>query len=241
MPLIFLCTYFFFFQSSPVLIMPPFGVRVKPDDVSRLVQFQHVGSVDPQIAGERLGRFTEGCNHVVHDLRIAFFAENLVANESKSTVCRCVERVLRKVRPDVELIEGIPGGEPIRMYWHGHWQDLCRGPHLPTTRHIGKAFKLMKVAGAYWRGDHRNAVLQRIYGTAWANEKDLKAYLFRLEEAEKRDHRKLGREMDLFHFQVEAQGSVFWHAKGYMIWRELEAYIRRRLRSEEHTSELQSH
>ncbi len=128
-----------------------------------------------------------------------------------------------------EIIEDLPGDEDIKVYYHGDWYDLCRGPHLPTTRHIGKAFKLMKVAGAYWRGDHRNAVLQRIYGTAWANEKDLKAYLFRLEEAEKRDHRKLGREMDLFHFQVEAQGSVFWHAKGYMIWRELEAYIRRRL------------
>ncbi|NOX95881.1 MAG: threonine--tRNA ligase [Alphaproteobacteria bacterium] len=128
-----------------------------------------------------------------------------------------------------EIIEDLPGDEDIKVYYHGDWFDLCRGPHLPSTRHIGKAFKLMKVAGAYWRGDHRNAVLQRIYGTAWANEKDLKAYLFRLEEAEKRDHRKLGREMDLFHFQVEAQGSVFWHAKGYMIWRELEAYIRRRL------------
>lgn len=128
-----------------------------------------------------------------------------------------------------EIISDLPEGEDIKIYFHGDWHDLCRGPHLPSTKHIGKAFKLMKVAGAYWRGDHRNAVLQRIYGTAWANEKDLKAYLHRLEEAEKRDHRKLGREMDLFHFQPEAQGSVFWHAKGYLIWRQLEAYIRRRL------------
>ncbi|MBT8471348.1 MAG: threonine--tRNA ligase [Marinicaulis sp.] len=128
-----------------------------------------------------------------------------------------------------EIIADLPADEDVRIYYHGDWHDLCRGPHLPTTRHIGKAFKLMKVAGAYWRGDHRNAQLQRIYGTAWANEKDLKAYLHRLEEAEKRDHRKLGREMDLFHFQVEAQGSVFWHPKGYIIWRELEGYIRRRL------------
>lgn len=128
-----------------------------------------------------------------------------------------------------EIIEDLPEGEDIKVYYHGDWHDLCRGPHLPTTRHIGKAFKLMKVAGAYWRGDHRNAVLQRIYGTAWANEKDLKAHLTRLEEAEKRDHRKLGREMDLFHFQQEAQGSVFWHAKGFIVWRQLEAYIRRQL------------
>ena len=128
-----------------------------------------------------------------------------------------------------EIIADLPETEAIKIYWHGDWHDLCRGPHLPSTRHIGKAFKLMKVAGAYWRGDHRNAVLQRIYGTAWTSEKDLKAYLTRLEEAEKRDHRKLGKEMDLFHFQQEAQGSVFWHPKGYLVWRELEAYIRRQL------------
>ena len=128
-----------------------------------------------------------------------------------------------------EIISDLPGDEEVKIYFHGDWHDLCRGPHLPSTKHVGKAFKLMKVAGAYWRGDHRNPMLHRIYGTAWTNEKDLKAYLHRLEEAEKRDHRKLGREMDLFHFQPEAQGSVFWHAKGYIIWRELEAYIRRRL------------
>ncbi|WP_411819372.1 threonine--tRNA ligase [Hyphococcus formosus] len=128
-----------------------------------------------------------------------------------------------------EIIADLPVDEDVKIYYHGDWHDLCRGPHLPSTKHIGKAFKLMKVAGAYWRGDHRNAMLQRIYGTAWTNEKDLKAYLTRLEEAEKRDHRKLGREMDLFHFQQEAQGSVFWHAKGYLVWRQLEAYIRRRL------------
>ena len=128
-----------------------------------------------------------------------------------------------------EIIEDLPEGEDVKIYFHGDWHDLCRGPHLPSTKHIGKAFKLMKVAGAYWRGDHRNAMLQRIYGTAWDSDKGLKAYLTRLEEAEKRDHRKLGREMDLFHFQPEAQGSVFWHANGYQIWRALEAYIRRRL------------
>ncbi|MEL6789951.1 MAG: threonine--tRNA ligase [Pseudomonadota bacterium] len=128
-----------------------------------------------------------------------------------------------------ELIRDLPDTEEIKIYYHGDWHDLCRGPHLPSTKHIGKAFKLMKLAGAYWRGDSSNAMLQRIYGTAWLNEKDLKAHLHRLEEAEKRDHRKLGRELDLFHLQEEAQGSVFWHAKGYVIWLMLEAYIRRRL------------
>jgi threonyl-tRNA synthetase len=128
-----------------------------------------------------------------------------------------------------EIIADLPESEDVKIYWHGDWHDLCRGPHLPSTKYIGKAFKLRKVAGAYWRGDHRNAVLQRIYGTAWASEKDLKAYLMRLEEAEKRDHRRLGKEMDLFHFQPEAQGSAFWHPKGFLVWRALEAYIRRRL------------
>ncbi len=128
-----------------------------------------------------------------------------------------------------EIISDLPAGEAIKIYWHGEWHDLCRGPHLPSTRHVGKAFKLTKVAGAYWRGDHRNPVLHRIYGTAWTNENDLKAYLTRIEEAEKRDHRRLGREMDLFHFQPEAQGSAFWHPNGFLVWRQLEAYIRRRL------------
>lgn len=128
-----------------------------------------------------------------------------------------------------EIIRDLPEGEEIKVYHHGDWYDLCRGPHLPSTKHIGKAFKLMKLAGAYWRGDHRNEMLQRIYGTAWASEKELKAHLHRLEEAEKRDHRKLGNQLDLFHLQEEAQGSVFWHPKGYTMWLELEAYIRRRL------------
>jgi threonyl-tRNA synthetase len=128
-----------------------------------------------------------------------------------------------------EIIEDLPKGEEISVYRQGQWKDLCLGPHLPSTKQVGKAFKLTKLAGAYWRGDHRNAQLQRIYGTAWASEADLEAYLKRVEEAEKRDHRKIGRAMDLFHFQQEAQGSVFWHPKGFRIWRELEAYIRRRL------------
>ena len=128
-----------------------------------------------------------------------------------------------------EIIADIPGEEPITVYRQGDWKDLCRGPHLPSTGKLGKAFKLTKLAGAYWRGDSNNEMLQRIYGTCWANEKQLKAYLTMIEEAEKRDHRKIGREMDLFHLQEEAQGSVFWHKKGYIIWQALEQYIRRRL------------
>ena len=128
-----------------------------------------------------------------------------------------------------EIIADIPGDEDITVYRQGDWKDLCRGPHLPSTGKLGKAFKLTKLAGAYWRGDSNNEMLQRIYGTCWASGKQLKAYLTMVEEAEKRDHRKIGREMDLFHLQEEAQGSVFWHKKGYIIWQALEQYIRRRL------------
>ncbi|MAP96086.1 MAG: threonine--tRNA ligase [Ponticaulis sp.] len=124
----------------------------------------------------------------------------------------------------------IPPGEPITLYAHAdQWSDLCRGPHLPSTGKLPKAFKLMKLAGAYWRGDSNNEMLQRVYGTAWANEKDLKAHLHRLEEAEKRDHRKLGRELDLFHMQEEGRGMVFWHKKGLRLWHAVESYVRRRL------------
>lgn len=122
----------------------------------------------------------------------------------------------------------IPPGEPLTVYRQGDWFDLCRGPHLPSTGRIPKAFKLMKLAGAYWRGDSDNEMLQRIYGTAWANEKDLKAHLHRLEEAEKRDHRKLARQMDLFHMQEEGPGSIFWHAKGWTLFQMLISYMRRR-------------
>ncbi|WP_327501654.1 threonine--tRNA ligase [Arenibaculum sp.] len=132
-------------------------------------------------------------------------------------------------RYKAELIASIPGDEPITIYRQGRWYDLCRGPHLPSTGRIGHAFKLTKVAGAYWRGDHRNQMLQRIYGTAWRDEKELEAYQRQLEEAERRDHRRLGREMDLFHLQEEATGSVFWHSKGYVLWRTLENYVRRRI------------
>ncbi|HEX3364592.1 threonine--tRNA ligase [Phenylobacterium sp.] len=128
-----------------------------------------------------------------------------------------------------EIIEGIPAGEDVSVYRQGNWKDLCRGPHFPSTKFVGKAFKLTKLAGAYWRGDHRNAMLQRIYGTAWASEADLEAYLHRIEEAEKRDHRKIGKAMDLFHLQEEAKGMIFWHPKGWTLYRTVEAYMRRRL------------
>jgi threonyl-tRNA synthetase len=131
----------------------------------------------------------------------------------------------------VEIIDDIiPQGEEVSVYRQGDWFDVCRGPHLPSTGKLGKAFKLMKVAGAYWRGDSRNEMLQRIYGTAWLDKKDLKAYLHRLAEAEKRDHRKLARQMDLFHLQEEAPGMVFWHDKGWRVYRIVENYIRDRLR-----------
>jgi threonyl-tRNA synthetase len=128
-----------------------------------------------------------------------------------------------------QIIEDLPASETITIYRQGKWYDLCRGPHLPTTGRVGHAFKLMKVAGAYWRGDAKNAMLQRIYGTAWRTEKELADHLHQIEEAEKRDHRKLGREMDLFHVQEEATGSVFWHPKGWALYRSLENYIRAKL------------
>ncbi len=128
----------------------------------------------------------------------------------------------------IELIDAIPADQPLKIYKQGEWFDLCRGPHMTSTGKIGNAFKLMKVAGAYWRGDSKNPMLTRIYGTAFAKQEELDAYLKQLEEAEKRDHRRLGREMDLFHFQEEAPGSVFWHAKGWTLFQALENYIRRR-------------
>ncbi len=129
----------------------------------------------------------------------------------------------------VELVDAIPGNEPIKIYYQGDWFDLCRGPHMTSTGKVGNAFKLMKVAGAYWRGDSNNPMLTRIYGTAFAKQEDLDAYLKQIEEAEKRDHRKLGRELDLFHFQEEGPGVVFWHPKGWTIFQALIAYMRRRL------------
>ncbi len=128
-----------------------------------------------------------------------------------------------------QLIQDLPGSETITIYHQGDWFDLCRGPHMRDTGDVGVAFKLMKVAGAYWRGDHRNAMLSRIYGTAWRDQKELDAHLHQLEEAEKRDHRRIGRDMQLFHIQEEATGSIFWHPKGWKLYRTVEDYMRRRL------------
>jgi threonyl-tRNA synthetase len=128
----------------------------------------------------------------------------------------------------LELIDAIPKGEEVKLYSQGEWLDLCRGPHMTSTGKVGKAFKLLKIAGAYWRGDSNRPMLQRIYGTVWASEEELEAYLHQLDEAEKRDHRRLGREMDLFHFQEEAPGAVFWHPKGWTLFQALIGYMRRR-------------
>jgi threonyl-tRNA synthetase len=132
----------------------------------------------------------------------------------------------------VELVDAIPEGEDLKIYRQGEWFDLCRGPHMTSTGKVGGAFKLMKVAGAYWRGDAKNPMLTRIYGTAWRSQEELDAYVRQLEEAEKRDHRRLGREMDLFHFQEEGPGVVFWHPKGWTLFQELVAYMRRRLKDD---------
>ena len=125
-----------------------------------------------------------------------------------------------------EIIQSIPEGEEVSIYFHGKWHDLCRGPHLTSTGKIGKFFKLTKVSGAYWRGDSNNEMLQRIYGTSWSTQKDLDDYLKRIEEAEKRDHRKLGKLMDLFHFREESPGAVFWHEKGWALFQKLVSYMR---------------
>jgi threonyl-tRNA synthetase len=130
-----------------------------------------------------------------------------------------------------EIVEDLPKDAIITLYRQGDFIDLCRGPHMPNTKYVGHAFKLMKTAGAYWRGNNKNPLLQRIYGTAWFSEEDLKQYLFQLEESEKRDHRKLGVDLSLFHIQEEAQGSIFWHPKGWTIYRILENYIRAKIKS----------
>lgn len=171
-----------------------------------------------------------------------FTPEDLAAIERRMTELAAKdEKVVRRVLPrdeavayfkgigehyKAELISSIPAGEEVSLYREGGFEDLCRGPHVPSTGKL-RHFKLMKVAGAYWRGDHRNEMLQRIYGTAWATKEELQAYLRMLEEAEKRDHRKLGRELDLFHFDEHSPGTVFWHPKGWTIWQQVEQYMRR--------------
>ncbi len=172
----------------------------------------------------------------------SFTPEDLIAIEKRMTeIANKDEPVVRRVLPrddavayfknmgehyKAEIIASIPANEDVSLYREGNFEDLCRGPHVPSTGKL-KHFKLMKVAGAYWRGDHRNEMLQRIYGTAWASKDDLQQYLTRLEEAEKRDHRKLGRELDLFHIDEHSPGTVFWHPKGWTVWQEVEQYMRR--------------
>ncbi|HRI18120.1 MAG TPA: threonine--tRNA ligase, partial [Burkholderiaceae bacterium] len=170
-----------------------------------------------------------------------FTPEDLTAIEGKmAELARLDEKVVRRVLArdeaaayfkglgehyKAEIISGIPAGQDVSLYREGAFEDLCRGPHVPSTGRL-KHFKLMKVAGAYWRGDHRNEMLQRIYGTAWATKDELQQYLHRLEEAEKRDHRRLGRELDLFHLDEHAPGLVFWHPKGWTVWQQVEQYMR---------------
>ena len=184
------------------------------------------------------------------DTRAPFSSEDLPAIEEKMRqIIKADKPLIREAWSRKQLIEKwsadgetfkaewaqeLPEDEELTVYWSGEpgsdgaWLDMCRGPHLASTGKLDpQAFKLMRVAGAYWRGDQNNAQLTRIYGTGWLNKKQLNQHLMRLEEAGKRDHRKLGKEMDLFHLQEEAHGSVFWHPKGYVIWRELEAYMRR--------------
>jgi threonyl-tRNA synthetase len=158
----------------------------------------------------------------------------IIARDSPFT-CEVMDRAKAKKlfakmgeRFKLELIDAIPQGEEIKVYSQREWLDLCRGPHMTSTGKVGKGFKLLKIAGAYWRGDSNNPMLQRIYGTAWASEEELQRYLHQLEEAEKRDHRRLGRDMDLFHFQEEAPGAVFWHPKGWTLFQALIGYMRRR-------------
>ena len=171
-----------------------------------------------------------------------FTPEDLVAIEARmAELAKKDEPVVRSEMPrddavkyfqamgehyKAEIIASIPSNEPISLYAEGAFTDLCRGPHVPSTGKL-KVFKLMKLAGAYWRGDSRNEMLQRIYGTAWTRKEDLEAYITRIEEAEKRDHRKLGRALDLFHMQDEAPGMVFWHPKGWSVWQQVEQYMRR--------------
>ena len=171
-----------------------------------------------------------------------FTPEDLLAIEKRmAEIAKKDEKVTRTVVPrdeaisyfkglgehyKAELIGSIPQGEDVSLYAEGQFTDLCRGPHVPSTGKL-KVFKLMKVAGAYWRGDSKNEMLQRIYGTAWTKKEDLEQYLHMLEEAEKRDHRKLGKQLDLFHFQEEAPGLIFWHPKGWSIWQQVEQYMRK--------------
>ena len=179
---------------------------------------------DEPFTPEELPKIEEKMREIIS--RDRPFDCEIVDRDAAKTLFRAKGEVFK-----LELIDAIPEGDDVKLYSQGDWLDLCRGPHMTSTGKVGKGFKLLKIAGAYWRGDSNRPMLQRIYGTAWASEDDLKAYLNQLEEAEKRDHRRLGREMDLFHFQEEAPGAVFWHPKGWALFRALIGYMRRRQRA----------
>src|SRR6266699_1036296 len=190
-----------------------------------------------------IGPVIEGGFYYDFSYKRPFTPEDLAAIEQRmAELAKKNEPVTRKLMPrdeavkffesqgehyKAEIIASIPSNEDISLYSEGAFTDLCRGPHVPSTGKL-KVFKLMKLAGAYWRGDSKNEMLQRIYGTAWAKKEEQEAYLHMLEEADKRDHRKLGRALDLFHFQEEAPGLIFWHPKGWTVWQQVEQYMRRK-------------
>ncbi len=228
---------------SIVTDMDPEGLEVIRHSTAHLLA-QAVKELFPQ-AQVTIGPVIENGFYYDFAFERPFTPEDLVAIEDRMREISRADRAVTRKALDraeavrvfenagehykAEIIRDIPAGEEIGIYSQGDWFDLCRGPHVPSTGRL-KAFKLTKLAGAYWRGDSRNQMLQRIYGTAWPDEKSLKQYLHRLEEAEKRDHRRIGRELDLFHFQEESPGAVFWHPKGWMLFRQLIDYMRERQR-----------
>jgi threonyl-tRNA synthetase len=230
-------------QDSPVSIVTardPEGLEVIRHSTAHLLAYA-VKELFPE-AQVTIGPVIENGFYYDFSYKRPFTPEDLAAIEKRmSELAAKDEPVTRRVLPrdeavayfksigehyKAEIIAGIPAGEDVSLYREGKFEDLCRGPHVPSTGKL-KFFKLMKVAGAYWRGDHRNEMLQRIYGTAWATKEELQQYLTMLEEAEKRDHRRLGRELDLFHIDDHAPGVVFWHPKGWSLWQEVEQYMRR--------------
>jgi threonyl-tRNA synthetase len=230
-------------QDSPVAIVTardPEGLEVIRHSTAHLLAYA-VKELFPE-AQVTIGPVIENGFYYDFSYKRPFTPEDLAAIEKRmSDLAAKDEPVTRRVLPrdeavayfksigehyKAEIIAGIPAGEDVSLYREGKFEDLCRGPHVPSTGKL-KFFKLMKVAGAYWRGDHRNEMLQRIYGTAWATKEELQQYLTMLEEAEKRDHRRLGRELDLFHIDDHAPGVVFWHPKGWSLWQEVEQYMRR--------------
>ncbi|HXE50910.1 MAG TPA: threonine--tRNA ligase, partial [Ramlibacter sp.] len=229
--------------DSPVAIVTakdPEGLEVIRHSTAHLLAYA-VKELFPD-AQVTIGPVIENGFYYDFSYKRPFTLEDLAAIEKRmSELASKDEPVTRRVLPrdeaveyfksigekyKAEIIAGIPAGEDVSLYREGKFEDLCRGPHVPSTGKL-KHFKLMKVAGAYWRGDHRNEMLQRIYGTAWATKEELQQHLTMLEEAEKRDHRKLGRELDLFHIDDHAPGVVFWHPKGWALWQEVEQYMRR--------------